>query len=84
MILYFQSMNLTMIKVMQGFVNGTNTDYLMSLLDMAKEVAQSHTIQEDEDAVSNEETQNDAEEIALNEAEIKNLYVSLKTWKRFT
>ena len=69
---------------MQGFVNGTNTDYLMSLLDMAKEVAQSHTIQEDEDAVSNEETQNDAEEIALNEAEIKNLYVSLKTWKRFT
>ena len=75
-------MNLTMIKVMQGFVDGVNEEYLLHQLDMAKNVVQSDTIKMDEDMsdelISNEDSLIDAEEIDLNEMEIRKMYVSLK------
>ena len=79
-------MNLAMIRVMKGYVDdGISNDYLVSQLDLSKEVALSHTIQEDEeDEISNKDPQNDADEIALNETEIINIYVSLKTRKGYT
>ena len=75
-------MNLTMIKVMQGLVDGVNEEYLLHQLDMAKNVVHSDTIKMDEDMsdelISNEDSLIDAEEIDVNEREIKNIYVSLK------
>ena len=75
-------MNLTMIKVMQGLVDGVNEEYLLHQLDMAKNVVHSDTIKMDEDMsdelISNEDSLIDAEEIDVNEREIRNIYVSLK------
>ena len=75
-------MNLTMIKVMRGFVDGVNEEYLLHQLDMAKKVMQSDTIKMDEDMsdklISNEDSLIDAEKIDVNEREIRKIYVSLK------
>ena len=75
-------MNLTMIKVMQGFVDGVNEEYLLHQLDMAKNVVHSDTIKMDEDMsdelISNEDSLIDAEQIDANEREIRKIYVRLK------
>ena len=74
-------MNLTMIKVMQGFVDGVNEEYLLHQLDMAEMVVQSDTKKMDEDmldeTISNEDSLIDAEKIDVNEREIRKIYVSL-------
>ena len=75
-------MNLTMIKVMQGLVDGVNEEYLLHQLDMAKNVVHSDTIKMDEDMsdelISNEDSLIDAEGIDVNEREIRKIYVSLR------
>ena len=62
-----------MIKVVRGLIDNT---YLLRLLDMAKNATKYDKIEEDED-ISNEDSQIDAQRIALNQVEIENLYVSL-------
>ena len=61
-----------MIEVIRGIVDGTQEEYLICLLDLAK----SDSIQEDE-VVSKEYSKIDAQNIDLNEEEIKSIYVSL-------
>ena len=61
-----------MIEVIRGIVDGTQEEYLIRLLDLAK----SDSIQEDE-VVSKEDSKIDAQNIDLNEEEIKSIYVSL-------
>ena len=61
------------------FPDGVNQDYLLHQLEMAEKIAQSDS--EDLDGqgqpISNEYCQSDREKIALNEKEIRNIYVSL-------
>ena len=61
-----------MIEVIRGIVDGKQEEYLIRLLDLAK----SDSIQEDE-VVSKEYSKIDAQNIDLNEEEIKSIYVSL-------
>ena len=81
---FFQSMNLNMIKVMQGFLDGTDEECLIHQLDMTETFAQSDKTEPDtnepddpDESISNEDSQIDAEEIAVQEKEIRNIYVSL-------
>ena len=81
---FFQSMNLNMIKVMQGFLDGTDEECLLHHLDMAETFAQSNKTKPDtnepdepEETISNEDSQIDAEKIAVHDEEIRNIYVSL-------
>ena len=77
-------MNLTMIKVVRGFLHGINEECLLSQLDMAEKFALSDKTKldtnepdEQDEPISNEDSQIDAEEIAVQEKEIRNIYVSL-------
>ena len=81
---FFQSMNLTMIKVVRGFIDGIKEECLLSHLDMAEKFALSDKTKldtnepdEQDEPISNEDSQIDAEKIALHDEEIKNIYVSL-------
>ena len=81
---FFQSMNLNMIKVMQGFLDGTDEECLIHHLDMTETFAQSDKTEPDtnepdepDESISNEDSQIDAEKIAVHEEEIRNIYVSL-------
>ena len=81
---FFQSMNLNMIKVMQGFLDGADEESLLHQLDMAETFAKSDKTKPDRNEpdkpdkpISNEDPQIDAEEIVLHEKEIRNIYVSL-------
>ena len=67
-----------MIEVIRGIVDGTQEEYLIRLLDLAK----SDSIQEDE-VVLKEDFNIDAQNIDLNEEEIKSIYVSLMFWNIF-
>ena len=66
-------MNLTLIKVLQELLDGTHEEYLIHLLDLAKN---SYSIKDDE-VISKEDFQSCSRNIGLNDAEIKNIYVSL-------
>ena len=61
------------------YPDGINQDYLLHQLEMAEKIAQSDS--EDLDGqgkpISNGYCQSDREKIALNEKEIRNIYVSL-------
>ena len=81
---FFQSMNLNMIKVVRGFLDGTDEECLIHQLDMTETFAQSDKTEPDtnepdepEETISNEDSQIDAEKIAVHEKEIRNIYVSL-------
>ena len=81
---FFQSMNLNMIKVVRGYLDGMNSECLLSHLDMAEKFALSDKTKldtnepdEQDEPISNEDSQIDAEKIALHDEEIKNIYVSL-------
>ena len=78
---YFQSMNLTMIKALQGLVEGANEECLLHQLDLAKNIRQLDRIKMDEETseenISSEDSLIDAEKIDINEREIKKIYVSL-------
>ena len=69
---------------MQGFLDGTDEECLLHHLDMAETFAQSDKTKpgtnerdEPDKSISNEDSQIDAEKIALHDEEIKNIYVSL-------
>ena len=77
-------MNLNMIKVVRGYLDGMNSECLLSHLDMAEKFALSdktkldaNEADEQDEPISNEDSQIDAEEIAVQEKEIRNIYVSL-------
>ena len=81
---FFQSMNLNMIQVMQEFLDRTDEECLIHQLDMTETFAQSDKTEPDtnepdepEETISNEDSQIDAEKIAIHEEEIRNIYVSL-------
>ena len=81
---FFQSMNLTMIKVVRGFLHGINEECLLSHLDTAEKFALSdqteldnNNADEQDEPISNKDSQIDAEKIAVHEEEIRNIYVSL-------
>ena len=69
---------------MQGFLDGTDEECLLHHLDMAETFAQSDKTKpgtnerdEPDKSILNEDSQIDAEEIAVQEKEIRNIYVSL-------
>ena len=69
---------------MQEFLDGTDEECLLHHLDMAETFAQSDKTKpgtnerdEPDKSISNEDSQIDAEEIAVQEKEIRNIYVSL-------
>ena len=66
-------MNMSLIKVLQELLDGTNKEYLIHLLDLAKN---SYCIKDDE-VLSEEDSHIQTKNIDLNDAEIKNIYVSL-------
>ena len=74
-------MNLSMIRVLEGLVDGVNEENLLCQLDLAKEIRQSDTIKMDEETsdenISSEDSLIDTEKIDINEREIKKIYVSL-------
>ena len=79
-LIYFQSLNIRMIKIIQEFVDLGNERHLFHLLDIAKKAAQSNTNELDEDVeetISDKDSKIDEEKIDFNAAEIQNLYVSL-------
>ena len=69
---------------MQGFLDGTDEECLLDHLDMAETFAQSDKTKpgtnerdEPDKFISIEDSQIDAEKIAIHEEEIRNIYVSL-------
>ena len=74
-------MNLSMIRVLEGLVDGVNEENLLYQLNLAKEIRQSDTMKMDEETsdenISSEDSLIDAEKIDINEREIKKIYVSL-------
>ena len=69
---------------MQGFLEGTDEECLIHHLNMTEMFAQSDTTEPDtnepdepDKSISNEDPQIDAEEIAVHDEEIRNIYVSL-------
>ena len=65
-----------MMKVIKRrLVDGIIEENLIHQLDKAKKLAQSQKI-EDTKAITDENSQTDEENININEAEIKNIYVS--------
>ena len=64
---------MSLIKVLQELLDGTNKEYLIHLLDLAKN---SYCIKDDE-VLSEEDSHIQTKNIDLNDAEIKNIYVSL-------
>ena len=74
-------MNLTLIKMMKGYLVGMDEKSLLHLLDRAEKVAELDPIEPDtdesEELVSNENSEIDAEKNALHEEQIKKSYVSL-------
>ena len=72
-------MNLTLIKVLQELLDGTHEEYLIHLLDLAKN---SYCIK-DEEVTSEEDSHIHTKNIDLNDAEIKMIYVSLLMWNEF-
>ena len=80
MMIFFQSLNISLITIMQGIANSVNKEDLFHLLDIAKKAAQSNTNELDEDVeetISDKDSKIDEEKIDFNAAEIQNLYVSL-------
>ena len=81
-------MNLTLIKMMKGYLVGMDEKYLLHLLDRAEKVADLDTIEPDtdesEELVSNENSEIDAEKNALHEEQIKTSYVSLMVLEKLT
>ena len=67
---------------MQGLMDGVNEDNLFQILDKVKKIAHSEK-NESDDAVTSQESQIDAEEVDLNQSEIKNIYVSFMIGKIF-
>ena len=65
-------MNISLIKVLQELLDGTNED-LIHLLDLAK----NSYCTKDEEVTSDEDSHIHTKNIDLNDAEIKNIYVSL-------
>ena len=75
-VIHFQSMNLSMTKILQGAVEGVHTASLIEQLNVAKkEAVKSDTVEPDE-GFSNDHIQINAEEINANEAHIIHIYVS--------
>ena len=75
-VIHFQSMNLSMTKILQGVVKGVHTASLIEQLNIAKkEAVKSDRVKPDE-GFSNEHIQINTEEINANEAHIINIYVS--------
>ena len=69
---------------MQGFLDGTDEECLIHQLDMTETFAQSDKTEPDtnepdepDESISNEDSQIDAEKIAVHDVEIRNIYVSL-------
>ena len=81
-LIYFQSLNISLMKIMPGFVDVGNKEHLLHLLDVAKRAAQSDTTKLDDDqdeAISNNDSKIDEEKIHLNASEIKDIYVRLSS-----
>ena len=81
-LLYFQSLNISLIKIVQGFVDVGSMEHLLHLLDVAKKSAQSDTTEldnEQDEEISNKDSKIDEEKIHLNASEITNIYVRLST-----
>ena len=81
-LLYFQSLNISLIKIVQGFVDVGSMEHLLHLLDVAKKSAQSDTTEldnEQDEEISNKDSKIDEEKIHLNASEITNIYVRLYT-----
>ena len=74
-------MDLRMIKIMNGLLDGADKEYLNRLLDIVKNLAQSSFHQENL-VMSNENSWIEKKQIYINEFEIKNIYVSLNKEKR--
>ena len=77
-------MNLTMIKVLRGFLHCINEECLLSHLHTAEKFALSDKTEldnnnayEQDEPISNKDSQIDAKKIALHDEEIRNIYVSL-------
>ena len=73
-----------MIKVVRGYLDGMNLECLLCHLHMAEKFALSDKTKldpnepdEQDEPISNEDSQIDAKKIALHDEEIKNIYVSL-------
>ena len=64
-----------MINVLEGVVEGINMATLKYQLDIAQKIVKTDTSKEDE-GISNEHSKINAAEIDLNDAQIKNIYVS--------
>ena len=71
-----KSMNLTMVDILQGLLDGTHLTYLIHLSDKVRRLANSKSIKEDE-VISKEHLQIEAQNICFDEVVIKNIYVSL-------
>ena len=81
-LIYFQSLNISLIKIVQGFVDVGSMEHLLHLLDVAKKSAQSDTTEfddEQDEEISNKDSKIDEEKIHLNASEITNIYVRLYT-----
>ena len=72
-------MNLTLIKVLQELLDGTHEEYLIHLIDLAK----NSYCTKDEEVTSEEDSHIHTKNIDLNDAEIKMIYVSLLMWNEF-
>ena len=69
-------------KIMQGSVDVGNKEHLLHLLDVAKKAAQSDTTElddEQDEAISNNDSKIDEEKIHLNASEIIDIYVRLSS-----
>ena len=67
-------MNIMMIKSMSNLLNDSTEEYFVNQMEKAKRLAQKG---EEDDAIYYEDSKTDAENIIMNESEIKKIYVSL-------
>ena len=67
-------MNIMMIKSMSNLLNGCTKEYFVNKMEKAKNLAQKD---EEDDAIFYEDSITIAENIAMNETDIENIYVSL-------
>ena len=69
-------MKICLINVLEGVVEGTNMAILKYQLEIAQKIAKPDTSKEVQ-GISSEHSKINAEEIDLNDTQIKNIYVSL-------
>ena len=72
-------MNIMMIKSMSNLLNDSTEEYFVNQMEKAKRLAQKD---EEDDAIYYEDSKTDAENIIINESEIKKVYVSIITTEK--